>query len=128
MATESKPQRPVYLNLFQIVQPLGAVVSILHRVTGILLVLLLPLALYGVQQSLRGPEEFIQVAGWFETGLGRVTTIVATGVFAQHFFSGVRLLLLDIDIGIERSRARLAAWLTFVGTSLAILAVATALL
>ena len=51
--------RPVYLNLLEIRQPLPAIVSILHRVSGALLFLVgIPVLLWGVHASLASPEAY----------------------------------------------------------------------
>ena len=53
--------RPVYLNLLAIRQPLPAVISILHRVSGALLFLLgIPVLLWGMDATLSSPEAFAQ--------------------------------------------------------------------
>ena len=57
MAGRNNNQRPVYLNLLRIHLPVGGVVSILHRVTGVLLALLLPYSLWFLQQSLASAED-----------------------------------------------------------------------
>ena len=64
MATLDRPvvkPRPVYLNLLAIRQPIPAIVSILHRISGALLFLVgIPVLLWGVQRSLASPETFDQ--------------------------------------------------------------------
>jgi len=113
---EKNKKRPVYLNLFKIRLPVGGIVSILHRVTGVLLVLLLPFAIYMLQRSLHDPVAFMDITAHLGTPLGRFAVLIVVWLFAQHFFSGVRHLLLDIDVGIDRAKARRGAWLTFVGS------------
>jgi len=54
--TEKSKKRPKNLDLLHIHLPIGGFVSILHRVTGVLLVLALPLAFLLLQQSLQGPR------------------------------------------------------------------------
>lgn len=107
-----KNHRPVYLNLLKIRLPVGGAVSILHRLTGFALVLALPFGLYALQYSLRGEAEFARLSGWFSTIPGRAAGLLALWAVAQHFFSGLRHLLLDVDIGVDRTAARLSAWLT----------------
>ena len=53
-------QRPVFLNLLQIRLPLGGVLSILHRVSGVLLVLAIPIFVYFLQ-LLGGDEERVHI-------------------------------------------------------------------
>ena len=52
---KSKTRRPVFFNLLQIQMPVGALTSITHRVTGILLALGIPFSIYLLDQSLRRP-------------------------------------------------------------------------
>ena len=106
-------KRPVYLNLFKIRLPVGGIVSILHRATGAFLALLLPAALYILQCSLHDPETYVRIAAQAATPLGRFVVLAIVWVFAQHCFSGVRHLLLDIGIGDDKTAARRNAWLTF---------------
>lgn len=54
MIPNPKTQRPVFFKLMQIEMPVGSITSILHRVTGVLLALGLPLSLYLLQLSLQG--------------------------------------------------------------------------
>lgn len=109
-------KRPVYLNLVKIRLPVGGVLSILHRASGAFLVLLLPFALYALDQSLRDPEAFADIADRLASLEGRIAIFIMVWAFAQHFMSGIRHLLLDIGIGDEKPVARLSAWLAFAAT------------
>ena len=122
-----KSYRPVYLNLFKIRQPIGAIVSIIHRITGVLMVLALPVALSLLQQSLVSPEAFQQVLEWFATPVGRVLLYASIILFTQHFYSGVRHLLLDIDVGVDIASARVSARATLVATLVTVLIFGVAL-
>ena len=118
---DKNKKRPVHLNLFVIRLPVTGVVSILHRLTGVLLVLAFPVFLVLLQQSLRDPAGFADVRELLRSPMGRVLSLLAVWLIAQHFFSGIRHLLLDFDIGIERSRARLGSWLVFVASGITVL-------
>lgn len=113
--------RPVFLNLFQIRLPIGGVVSILHRVTGVLLVLTLPVLLYGLQQSLSGPMEYAAVTATLSGPWARALLLLLLWAFAQHLFSGTRHLLLSLDIGMEKNPARRLAWCTLAASALIVL-------
>lgn len=113
--------RPVFLNLLAIRMPVGAVVSILHRVTGVLLVLLLPLVLYLLQLSLESGAGFARVLDWFESFAARIAVLICVAVYAQHFLSGLRHLLLDLDVGAVLPVARRSAGWVLVGGALAML-------
>lgn len=102
---------PVYLNLFRIRFPVGAVTSIAHRVSGVLLFLALPFFVYLLDLSLRGPNGFAAAIGWFDVRLVRLGSIIIAWSLLHHLFSGVRFLLIDLEVGVQRSQARTTAWL-----------------
>ena len=102
---------PVYLNLLRIRFPVGAVTSIAHRISGILLFLSLPFLIYLLDLSLRGPGGFDKALatvqnGWFEAGF----TLLVWSLL-QHLLSGIRFLLIDIEQGVTLQQARRSAWL-----------------
>ncbi len=108
--------RPVYLNLLLIRQPIGAIVSILHRITGAFLALLTPFALWALQASLESAPRFEQVRAMLSGGLGRAAVLLAVWLLVQHLYSGVRHLLIDIDVGVELHSARRSAWSTIIAS------------
>ena len=120
---ETVKKRPVYLNLLKIQLPIGGVASIAHRITGVLLVLLLPVAIYLLALSLESLAGFHKAVSFLTSAPGRIIVLLSVWLFAQHFFSGIRHLLLDIDIGAEKDTARVGAWLTFLaaGVTLVVL-------
>lgn len=113
--------RPVYLNLLKIRQPVTAVLSIFHRLSGILMVLLLPGLVYLLNLSLINPAGFAQVAGLLGSVPAKVTAVLICWAFAHHLLAGLRFLILDFDVGVERRVARQTAWLIHVTAALAAL-------
>jgi succinate dehydrogenase / fumarate reductase cytochrome b subunit len=105
-------KRPIYLDLLHIHLPVGGMVSILHRVSGVLLVAFLPLAILLLQLSLADEESFTRIVSILQRPAARVALLFAVAILAHHFFAGLRHLLLDIDIGIGRRGSRRGAWLT----------------
>lgn len=116
--TSNNKSRPVYLNLLRIRQPVGAVVSILHRISGLVLVLALPALFYLLQQSLASEEGYRAVREFFSGIVGRVALAGMVWIGVEHLFSGLRHLLLDIDIGIDRRAARLSAWVVLIASAI----------
>ena len=114
---DNNKRRPVYLNLFRIRLPVGGVASIVHRATGVLLVLLMPLGAWVLQRSLEGEAGFQQARAWVSQGPGKLLVLLALALFVQHFFSGLRHLLLDLDLGVSKSVSRASAWGAFAGTA-----------
>jgi succinate dehydrogenase / fumarate reductase cytochrome b subunit len=102
---------PVYLNLFRISFPVGAVTSIAHRISGVLLSLALPLLVYLLDLSLRDADGFGRALAWLLSPWFRLGSVILVWSLFHHLFSGVRYLLIDIETGVELRRARASAWL-----------------
>lgn len=106
--------RPVYLNLFKIRLPLPGVVSIMHRASGALMFLLLPLLLYVLQLSLASEQDFLEVQGWFQLPLVKLFLIGVIWAYLHHFCMGLRYLALDFNIGVDLPQARFTSKLVLV--------------
>lgn len=102
-------RRPVYLNLFKIRLPLPGVVSIIHRISGALLFLLLPLLLYVLQLSLSSEQGFATVQQWLRLPLVKLLLIGVIWGYLHHFCMGLRYLALDLDLGVGLPQARFSA-------------------
>ena len=109
-----KHKRPVFLNLWQIRFPITAIMSIMHRLTGVLLFLAIPFFIYALQQSLQSESGFQTVIGYADSLAMKIALLLLVWSLLHHFLAGVRYLLLDIDIGIELPQARLTAWLVII--------------
>jgi succinate dehydrogenase / fumarate reductase cytochrome b subunit len=120
---ESISKRPVYLNLLKIRLPIGGVVSIAHRITGVILVLLLPVAIYLLHLSLQNEAAFEKAVRLMGSVAGRLVVLAVVWMFAQHFFSGIRHLLMDIHVGVGREAARRSAWMTLAASVITLLLV-----
>jgi succinate dehydrogenase / fumarate reductase cytochrome b subunit len=107
---QNQRSAPVFLNLFRIRFPVGAVTSIAHRLSGLLLFLAFPLLVYWFGLSLRGPEGFTAARAWLDCGWLRLASVVLVWSLLHHLFAGLRVLLIDIGIGVERWPARRSAW------------------
>lgn len=98
-------KRPIYLNLRQISLPLSGWVSILHRLSGVMLFFSLPLLLWGLEQSLKDPGR----VDWLFAGAYlqvKVLLLLLGWAFFHHLFAGLRVLALDLDWGTERAAAK----------------------
>ena len=109
----TKSQRPKYLNLFKIRQPVMALVSIFHRVSGVFLFLAIPFLIYWLALSLRSPEDFTTASTYFAAPWMKLIVLVLVWALVHHFFTGIRHLLMDISIGENLPAARISAWLVF---------------
>lgn len=108
------PSRPVFLNLFRIRFPLTAVMSILHRLSGVLLFAALPVLLYGLQLSLQSRAGFAAVRDALGSLPGKLVLILLLWALLHHFLAGIRYLLVDMDLFLSRNAARGAAVVVFI--------------
>jgi len=116
MNTQSK--NPKFLNLLQIRMPIGAIASIAHRASGVLLFLALPGAIYLLDLSLRSPDDYARAASWVTSLPVQLLSVVFVWALVHHFFAGIRFLLIDLELGISRSAGRSSAWLVNTGSVL----------
>jgi succinate dehydrogenase / fumarate reductase, cytochrome b subunit len=109
---------PFYLNLLQIWLPVGGFVSILHRASGLLLALAIPLLLWAWQVSLASAEGYTAVQGFFAGGVGWVLRFVLVWALLHHLLAGVRHLGFDIGWGEAKLTARRSAWVVLLSALL----------
>jgi len=103
--------RPVFLNLLRIRQPVTAVVSIFHRISGVLMILSLPALVYLLNLSLVDKAGFALVTGLLASPVIKIFAVLLSWALTHHILAGIRFILLDFDVAIERNMARRAAWL-----------------
>ncbi len=113
MSIVSENKRPVFLNLTQIHFPPMALVSIGHRVTGVLIFLFLPLMLYLLHLALHSAQTFglldsLLHRGWFEF----VIWILLSSVWF-HLVAGIRHLFMDAGMGESLVVGRRSAYVVF---------------
>ena len=100
-------KRPKHLNLFKISQPLPAIVSILHRISGVLLFFPgIPIMLCGLQMMLDSPESFEALQTTFQNSALKLILVFFVWLCLHHFCAGIRYLALDLHYGIALNQAR----------------------
>jgi succinate dehydrogenase / fumarate reductase cytochrome b subunit len=102
-------RRPVHLNLFKIRLPIGGIMSIIHRATGVFLFLALPVLIYLLALSLSSPTGYAKAAESLHGLLGVVFVFLIMYSLSHHLLAGIRYLLIDVDLGVERALARQSA-------------------
>jgi succinate dehydrogenase / fumarate reductase cytochrome b subunit len=112
-----KPARPYFLDLAAIRLPIGGMVSILHRISGVFLALIVPCLLYTLSLSLGSPEGFARVAAWFGGFFGWVLSTGALWALLHHLFAGLRHLGFDLGLGEEKETARMTAWIALLAAA-----------
>ena len=108
-ATIRKP-RPKYLSLpallFEIRLPLPGWVSILHRVSGLLLFLAVLWLLFMLDRSLASEAGFDSVRRYAGLPLAKISLLALIWAYCHHFCAGIRFLFLDLDKGVDLATAR----------------------
>lgn len=106
----AKPKRPVNrpknLNLLTIRLPIPALVSIMHRVSGAFLFLLLPSLLWVLQQSLASESSYEQAQAVLHHPLVKLICLMVTWAYLHHACAGIRHLALDAHYGLRLNYAR----------------------
>ncbi|KAB2313969.1 succinate dehydrogenase, cytochrome b556 subunit [Betaproteobacteria bacterium SCN2] len=121
---KARPDRPVTLPLLSLRLPLAGWVSFLHRVSGVLLFLCLPLALLALDRALSGPEAFDAVRDTLAQPTARLLALAAVWALAHHLFAGIRHLLMDLHFGVSLATARRSALAVALGGGLVALVTA----
>jgi succinate dehydrogenase / fumarate reductase, cytochrome b subunit len=101
-----KKNRPLWYNLNLLNLPLPGVVSILHRISGAALFVLLLWLLYLLDGSLASPERFEAVRQTISQPLVKLVMLGVLWAFLHHLCAGIRYLLLDVHIGVDLQAAR----------------------
>lgn len=126
--TQQQP-RPVYRNIHvsQILRyrlPPAGIVSILHRVSGVLMFLLLPFVIWLFDVSLSSEVSYERFTSTFVAGLGifpggfmKLVALVLIWAFLHHFIAGVRHLWMDMTHSVSLAQGRISALVTL-GSSL----------
>ena len=124
--TDSAKARPVYRNIHvtQIVSyrlPPAGIVSILHRISGLLMFLLLPFVVWMLDNSLSSEISFDAFTNVFVAGVagvpGGFVKLVALALiwgYLHHFIAGVRHLWMDATHSVSKAQGHSSAVLTLV--------------
>ena len=114
MTTPAAKSRPEFRNIHvsQILHyslPPPGMVSIMHRVSGALLFLLLPFLLWLFDLSLISEISYGRLQSIASSFLVKLVLAGLAWAFLHHLVAGVRYLVLDLDIGVDKPAARTSA-------------------
>ena len=118
-AIKAIKKRPGEMRLVDATQyrlPPAGVVSILHRISGLVLLLLMPLVIWLFDTSVTSEVSFEQFRGAFLGGIGfvpafivKLATLALIWAFLQHFCAGVRHLYMDFTHSVTKEFGRVSA-------------------
>ena len=121
-----KSKRPVNLSMGQVLDvnlksPV-AIASILHRLSGVIVFLLVPVLLWILDKSLSSPEGFAQVQEIMNGFVVRFIVWVFVAGLIFHFVAGVKHLLADVGVAEELESGRLASTIALILSAIGIVA------
>ena len=92
--------KPVYINLFKIQLPLSALLSISHRVSGILIFfLVLPVSAYILNLLLASQDSFSSFVDVFNSSVFLRTFVLFNILIVEyHVITGIRHMLMDFKL------------------------------
>jgi succinate dehydrogenase / fumarate reductase, cytochrome b subunit len=117
-------QRPVYRNIHvsQIVAyrlPPAGIVSILHRVSGVLMFVLLPFVIWLFDTSLTSEISYSRFTSVFKAGAGflpgwfvKLVALALIWAYLHHFIAGVRHLWMDATHAVTKEFGHMSAVVT----------------
>lgn len=113
---------PKHLSILKINLPLPGIVSILHRISGVLLFVALPLLLFTLDQSLRSIETYTNLTEMLSHPILKLVLLGLMWAFLHHFCAGLRYLAIDLHLVSHLSAARTSSkWVMLVSLSLTVI-------
>lgn len=104
-------KRPVFLDLRVLHFPITAIVSIFHRISGLVLALSLPLVVFFVQYSLSSESAFVFILHRYAVcNFMRGFVLIFSLAYIYHALAGIRHLIMDIGYGLEKKCAVISAY------------------
>ena len=116
MSSPSRP-RPEFRNIHvsQIVSyrlPPAGIVSILHRISGAVMFLLLPFVIWMFDTSVSSEASFDAFTSIFESGFVKLVTLGLIWAYLHHFIAGVRHLYMDATHSVTKEFGKSSAIVT----------------
>ena len=116
MSESSTPRRFTNIHVLQIIRyclPAAGVVSILHRVSGAMMFLLLPFILYLFDLSITSEISCDSLKGFTSHWFVKLLILAVSWGYLHHFCGGIRHLIMDAHIGLSKEEARKSAHIVF---------------
>jgi succinate dehydrogenase / fumarate reductase cytochrome b subunit len=114
MSEAANKSRPQFSNIHitQIAHyrlPLAGLVSILHRISGFLMFLLLPFVLYLLERSLTSESTYEYMRGFVSHWFVKLIILALSWAYLHHFSAGIRHLFMDMHMGLSKEGSRHSA-------------------
>lgn len=105
-------------DLFTIKYPLTAIISILHRLSGLFIFIFIPFLLWLLDRATGSSEGFNQIQSLLNQPMPKFLIWLILIALGYHLMAGIRHLLMDAGLGESLQSARLSAGITITITIL----------
>ena len=123
---EMRTTRPGTMRLIDAVKyrlPVAALVSILHRVSGAIMFVLLPFVIWMFDVSVTSEISYERFTAAFSVGLGflpgwlvKIAVLGLIWAFLHHFIAGVRHLWMDMTHSVTKAQGHSSAVITLISS------------
>ena len=127
LSSSTRPKRPEFRNLNAFTDlpsyrwPLAALVSGMHRASGLIMFLLLPFIIWMFDTSVTSEISFARFTSAFTLGIGfvpgivvKLAALVLIWAYLHHFFAGLRHIRMDIFHTVSKEQGKSTAQITLV--------------
>ncbi len=127
LASPTRAKRPEFRNIHALKDlptyrlPAAGWVSILHRVSGALMFVLMPFIIWMFDTSISSEISFAKFSSAFTVGLGfvpgwfvKLVALALIWAYLHHFIAGVRHLWMDINHAVSKEFGRSSATVTLI--------------
>ena len=125
--SSTKPKRPEFRNINALTDlptyrlPVAGWVSILHRISGAIMFLLMPFIIWMFDTSVSSEYSYAKFTSAFNVGLGfvpgafiKLVALALIWAYLHHFIAGVRHLWMDINHAVSKEFGKSSATVTLV--------------
>ncbi len=123
-----KENRPINIGLtdilFRFQWTWSMVASVLHRVSGIALIFVIPIFIYGLQESLNSQESFDALKISLTHPILKFVIWVSLSFLVYHFIAGIKHLIMDLGFGETKAGGKIGAKITLISSTICIIALA----
>lgn len=96
----------IYLNLFLIDFPFTAITSIIHRISGIILFIAIPIILYFFKISIESESSFEIAKTLFSQFHIKIMIYFVYLVFLYHMINGIKHIIMDLGFFDGKNESR----------------------
>tara|TARA_Y100001934_G_C12317835_1_gene758480 strand:+ start:1132 stop:1506 length:375 start_codon:yes stop_codon:yes gene_type:complete len=111
-------KRPVNLDLTTLSFPPMAIASILHRISGVVLFVLLPVIGYFFYLSLESAANFAVLQNYMQKIPIKLLLIAFISALTYHLLAGIRHILMDLGLGEHLHASRNSALMTIIASAI----------